>query len=203
MVAISHLHADHLHLPSLKRLPAGTLALVPMGAQRLLDRLPLRVREVQPGDRVNVGPGVSIEVVPARHDDQRYPGSRLRATPVGYVVRGARRTFFPGDTELDRDALDAVGSVDIGLVPVGGWGPTLGAGHMDPAQGAALVRYLRLKVAIPVHWGTFWPAGLRRLREALFHEPGDRFVEAVADASPATQVRLLEPGKETVIDGPL
>ena len=41
-------------------------------------------------------------------------------------------------------------------------------------------------VAVPVHWGTFWPVGLRRLARAnhehLFVTPGQRFVDELAGA---------------------
>ncbi|CAM5710853.1 hypothetical protein SALBM135S_06455 [Streptomyces alboniger] len=51
VVLLSHLHADHLHVPSLARLAPGTRALVPRGASRsvpgLTRRLPhLRFTEV-------------------------------------------------------------------------------------------------------------------------------------------------------------
>lgn len=197
LVAVSHLHADHLHLPSLRRLAPGTRVVLPRGGGRLLARLPVQPIEVVPGDVVDVAPGVRLLVVPAVHDDRRWPGSSVRAAPVGFVVEGARRTYFPGDTELFAGLTDAVGVVDALLVPVGGWGPTLGAGHMGPADGARLVEWLQPTVAVPVHWGTFWPTGLRGLREELFHAPGPALVGAVAARTDGTEVRVLGHGETT------
>jgi L-ascorbate metabolism protein UlaG (beta-lactamase superfamily) len=194
LVAVSHLHADHLHLASLRRLPSGTRVAVPLGGRPLLDRLPLDVIEVVAGDEVEVGPGLRVRVVPAVHDDRRLPGSGLRAAPVGFVVEGAGRTYFPGDTELFVGLPDAVGAVDAALVPVGGWGPTLGAGHMGPEDGARLVEWLRPRIAVPVHWGTFWPTGLRGFREGLFASPGSAFAAAVARRGEGTEVRVLAHG---------
>lgn len=52
---VSHLHADHLHVPSLMRLAPGTRLLVPRGARRAVPGLRrlshLRVSEVAPGTR--------------------------------------------------------------------------------------------------------------------------------------------------------
>jgi hypothetical protein len=37
---------------------------------------------------------------------------------------------------------------------------------------------------VPVHWGTFWPVGMRQLARAnhhhLFTTPGQRFLDALA-----------------------
>ena len=50
--------------------------------------------------------------------------------------------------------------------------------------------------AVPVHWGTFWPAGLRMIARAnhqrLFTTPGQRFAEAMA-GSP-TEAVVVAPG---------
>ena len=51
-----------------------------------------------------------------------------------------------------------VGRVDLALIPIGGWGPTLEDGHMDPVDGAEAVRRVGAGLAVPVHWGTFWPS---------------------------------------------
>ena len=52
---ISHLHLDHLHGPSLRRLAAATIV-APRGARRLLRRRAARIEEVAEGDEVAVGP---------------------------------------------------------------------------------------------------------------------------------------------------
>src|SRR6476659_9384038 len=50
-VLISHLHRDHLDLPSLRRVPRDPTLVVPRGAGRMLLRRGFTsVREVAPGD---------------------------------------------------------------------------------------------------------------------------------------------------------
>ena len=52
---------------------------------------------------------------------------------------------------------------------------------MDPVAGAEAVRLVGATTAVPVHWGTFWPWGLRRVARGnhhrLFTTPGQRFVD--------------------------
>jgi hypothetical protein len=54
-----------------------------------------------------------------------------------------------------------------------------------------------------VHWGTFWPIGLRHLARAnhhrLFVTPGQRFVDALGPED--ATVLLLEPGDRAALDG--
>mgnify|MGYP003942199099 CR=1 FL=1 len=45
--------------------------------------------------------------------------------------------------------------LDLALLPVWGWGPRLGSGHLDPARAVDAVARLRPRVAIPMHWGSF------------------------------------------------
>ena len=59
-VLISHLHRDHLDLPSLRKLGTGTRLIVPNGAAALLRRHGFhRVEELRAGERTSVG-GVPV-----------------------------------------------------------------------------------------------------------------------------------------------
>ncbi len=72
------------------------------------------------------------------------------------------------------------GRVDVALLPVGGWGIGLGRGHMDPLEAAEAAARICPTVATPIHWGTLYPLGLRRLAGRRFDGPGEAFREAVA-----------------------
>jgi L-ascorbate metabolism protein UlaG (beta-lactamase superfamily) len=200
VVLISHLHADHCHLPSLRRFSRGTTVVAPPGGRELVGRLGFeRVVTAVPGtvQRLRTrGTPVEIEVLPATHDGRRLPVPGSAGTAVGYRVAAAGRSFwFPGDTGLREDMWD-IGRVDLALVPVGGWGPSLGPGHMDPDQAAEAVHRVGAATAVPVHWGTFWPLGLRRLDRRrhtdFFHAPGPRFADAMAGP---TRTLLPRPGE--------
>ena len=204
LVLLSHLHGDHIHLRSLKQYARDLPVVAPHGAKRLLRRLGLEdVRTVSPGDVVEAA-GTTIEVLPATHDERRSPLSQLRGPPLGFRVEARGQSFwFPGDSGL-RDDMADVRPVDLALVPVGGWGPTLGPLHMDPDEGAEAVSRVGARGAVPVHWGTFWPVALSRITPArhttLFTTPGARFVEALRVSAPDVTPMLLEHGQRAVLD---
>ena len=188
---VSHLHADHLHLPSLARLAPGTRLLVPRGALRAVPGLRkltgLAVTEMAPGDVTSVG-ALAVRAVPALHDGRRLPLGRRHAPALGYVVEGEARTYFAGDTGLFEDMPKEVGPVDTALLPVGGWGPYLGDGHLDAGRAARALALLGAASAVPVHYGTYWPIGMDAVRPHEFHAPGEEFERLAAERAPGVSV---------------
>ncbi|MCG7202535.1 MULTISPECIES: MBL fold metallo-hydrolase [Streptomyces] len=198
LALVSHLHADHLHVPSLAGLAPGTRLLVPRGARRAVPALrrlrQLRVTEVGVGDEIHVGRLV-VRAVPALHDGRRLPVGPHRSPALGYVVEGAARTYFAGDTGLFDEMAETVGPVDVALLPVGGWGPYLGEGHLDAGRAARALARLAPRSAVPVHYGTYWPIGMDAVRPHEFHAPGDEFVRLAAEYAPAVAVHKLGHGE--------
>ncbi|ROP32971.1 MBL fold metallo-hydrolase [Couchioplanes caeruleus] len=203
-VLLSHLHADHFHMPSLKAVPGEPLLVVPRGAAAFVARSLGRAYgdrcvELVPGEQTTIGP-VTVRSVPAAHDGGRGPWSRLRSVAMGFVVEGAGRTWYAGDTGLF-DGMSALGPLDLALIPVGGWGPTLGAhGHLDAADGAEALRRVKAAWAVPVHYGTFWPVGMARIRTHMFRDPGTEFERRAATAAPDARVRVLAQGETLTIE---
>jgi len=191
-VLISHAHHDHLDRPSLRRLArAQTDAVLPRGAAPLLHGLPFgRVREVRAGERVEIG-GIAVEAVRAWHPVRRFP-SRVAHDALGYVVE---RIWFAGDTDLDPQLEALRGRVDVALLPIWGWGPTLGPGHLDPASAARAAALVAPEVVVPIHWGTFLPLGMRRRHGAALSAPAQAFAAQVARAAPGVRVATLAVGE--------
>ncbi|WP_274563894.1 MBL fold metallo-hydrolase [Streptomyces spiramyceticus] len=197
-VLVSHMHSDHLHLPSLARLAPGTTLIVPRGASRAVPALRrlsgLRITEVAAGEEVRVK-DLLVRAVPALHDGRRLPVGPHRAPALGYVVTGEARTYFAGDTGLFDGMAEAVGPVDVALLPVGGWGPFLGHEHLDAGRAAQALARLAPVAAVPVHYGTYWPIGLDGFRPHEFHSPGDEFVRKAARLAPEVAVHRLGHGE--------
>lgn len=197
-VLVSHLHADHLHLSSLPFISPDAALIVPRGAAKLIHAdsgatYSDRCIEVAPGNQVKVG-SLEITAVTAHHDGRRLPWSSYSAQAVGYRVDGSPSVWFAGDTDLYDGLAAEAGQVDLALVPVGGWGPSLGPGHLDPVRAAEAVRRVGAGTAVPVHFGTFWPIGCDWMKPELFLPPGERFKTAMTDVDPAVKVEVLTPG---------
>jgi L-ascorbate metabolism protein UlaG (beta-lactamase superfamily) len=202
-VLLSHLHADHFHLPSLRRVPGAPILIVPRGARAFVAKglgraAAERCVELAPGDETTVG-AVRVRAVRAAHDGGRGPWSRERAAALGFVVEGARRTWYAGDTGLFDEMAD-LAPLDLALIPVGGWGPTLGAaGHLDAVAAAEALHRVKADWAVPVHYGTFWPLGMGSVRQHMFRDPGTTFARHAAQTSPDTRVRVLAHGESLVV----
>jgi L-ascorbate metabolism protein UlaG (beta-lactamase superfamily) len=190
-VLLSHLHHDHLDLASLRLLPRDVHLLVPAGAAALLRKAGFaEVAELAPGESTEVR-GLRIEATRAEHDDRRV-FSGVRASPIGFVVRGDRPVYFAGDTDLFA-AMEELRPLDLALLPVAGWGPKLGPGHMNAARAARAAEMLRPRMAVPIHWGTFRPVW--RALGGWFRDPPNDFAAQAAELAPDVDVRVLAPGE--------
>lgn len=147
-----------------------------------------------PGDETVIG-GLVVRAVPAWHDGRRLPVGPHRSPALGYVVEGEARTYFAGDTGLFESMAEEVGPVDVALLPVGGWGPYLGEGHLDAGRAAEALVRLAPRSAVPVHYGTYWPIGMDAVRPHEFHAPGSEFVRLAAGVAPEVAVHLLGHGE--------
>jgi L-ascorbate metabolism protein UlaG (beta-lactamase superfamily) len=197
-VLVSHLHFDHLDFPSLQRLGRDVPVVVPRGARTLLENKGFRsVTEVEAGDEIAIG-SLAVRGTPAIHDPRRLPFG-ARAAPLGYEITGSRSVYFAGDTDLF-DGMAELGPVDVALLPIWGWGPSLGPGHMSPREAAEAAQLLQATVAIPMHWGTFFPLHTAlRGKPAFIDRPLTEFEAEMEALAPATEVRALRPGEETIV----
>ena len=218
-VLISHMHQDHLDLPSLRQLGRQVPLLVPRRAGGFLARRGFRsIHELSPGQAVAVsesaatgeptgihtpmGAGeVRVLATPANHTGFRPPFGPL-AGCLGFIVEGGARVYFAGDTDLFPE-MAALGPIDVALLPVAGWGPTLGPGHMNAHRAAQALRLIRPRIAIPIHWGSFAPLGMHFHPWQFLIRPPLEFQEHARTLAPDVEVRILEPGESLDLDAVL
>lgn len=219
VVLISHLHGDHLHLPSLRRLGRATRILVPRGAAGWLRAKGFSaVEELAAGETWTDG-ALEVTGVRAVHSGHRW-GPRLTRGPdapaIGHLLQsGSTSVYVAGDTDVYPQMAQLAAQppgrrLDVALLPVWGWGPNLGPGHMDPDRAAEAVRLLRPVVAVPVHWGTLalsgmttLPSPMRRRMRDLLVSPPQRFADAVSRAGLDTTVVIAEPGSYVDLPDPV
>ncbi len=199
LVLLSHLHHDHCDIWSLRSLGPDVTIVAPPGAGSWLRGKGLRrVVELAAGESIDRA-GVGVTAVPAEHDGTRAPFGP-RASAVGYVVTGAgTRTYFAGDTDLFAAMGEvAADGLDLALLPVWGWGTSLGPGHLDPVRAADAVDLLGPSLAVPIHWGTLLPVSFRALHRRAQHVltvPPVRFAAEAARRGSGTRIVVAEPGR--------
>lgn len=195
-VLISHLHHDHADLASLRRLGSETRLLVPPGSRPFFERRGFdAVTELTPGESTAVG-DLTVTAVDAHHDG----GSRRFAPDpraIGFLVAGNRKVYFAGDTDYFPEMEQLGSELDLALLPIWGWGPNIGEGHLDPEGAARAAGALSPRLAVPIHWGTLYPFGLRRLRSAPLRKPAERFTASLRQLAPQVEGRVLSPGEST------
>jgi L-ascorbate metabolism protein UlaG (beta-lactamase superfamily) len=201
VVLISHLHGDHLHLPSLRLIGRHVRVVVPRGAGGWLRRRGFtRVEELGVDGEFTDG-DLHVRATRALHSGHRW-GPRLTHGPqseaLGYLVTSPDSSvYFAGDTDLF-PGMAELAPVDIALLPVWGWGPSLGPGHLDPVRAALAVGLLRPRLAVPVHWGTLVVPGLARTARMrrLLIDPPLEFAAGVLASGHDTEVVVAQPGED-------
>jgi L-ascorbate metabolism protein UlaG (beta-lactamase superfamily) len=185
-VLLSHVHRDHLDLPSLRLLPRAVPVIGPDGSGALIAGR--ETLELAPGEDATIA-GVTVRATPAVHEVRR----RGRSVPaIGFTV--GDRVYFAGDSDLFPE-MESLAPLDLALLPVWGWGPTLGEGHLTPTRAAEALRLLRPRVAVPIHWGTFFPLHLGLTGHRKLEDPPQEFARAAAELAPDVDVRILGPGE--------
>jgi L-ascorbate metabolism protein UlaG (beta-lactamase superfamily) len=192
-VVVSHLHHDHLDLPSIRMLPSTTRLLVPRPGAKLLAGANLPEAEELRAFESTTVDTVRIVATPARHFGYRAPFGPF-GDSLGFVVEGSRRIYFAGDTDVFPE-MDRLGPIDLALLPIAGWGPLLGPGHMNPHQAVRALQRIQPSAVIPIHWGTLVPRGLDRWDWRYLSDPPRRFVALAQQAAPSVRVHVLRAGE--------
>ena len=197
-VLISHLHHDHAELTSLRMLPPTPLLTGPRNADFLVRR---HLQGVDLDDEwYDLGSGVQVRLVRADHRARKMPHRPNDA--YGHLVRTpTHRVWLAGDTSIYPEMAElpelAGGPLDLAVVPVGGWGPRLSGGHMDPEQAARACALVGARAALPYHWGTFHVPTQADTPRGWMGRPGPDFARALAEHAPGCEARVLRPGGST------
>lgn len=193
-ILVSHTHFDHLDLRSLRRLDHAATVLAPHGAGGLVRRRGFRhVVELAAGDTLELG-SVTVRATHAVHESSRGPLSK--STPaLGYLLEGSATVYFAGDTDIF-DGMRELGPVDVALIPIWGWGPKLGPGHLDPRRAAEALTLVRPRIVIPIHWGTFWTPFADRPDDSRAQE----FIRHADELAPEVEVRVLRHGETLALE---
>ena len=89
-----------------------------------------------------------------------------------------------------------VPDLDLALIPIWGWGPSLGRGlHLDPARAAEAISSSGPESRSPSTGGR--TGRCTEARGAWFlREPAEAFVREASARAPDVEVRVLQPGEQ-------
>jgi len=185
-VLLSHNHYDHMDLATLRRLDAGhrPLIVTPLGNDTIVKRAIPGARVIAGDwwDRIDLGQGGEVTIVPAYHWSARTGRDRRMALWCGFILEtSAGRIQFTGDTgygdgRIFRDVRRRIGRPDLALIPIGSYAPRwfMRPQHTDPDEAVRILEDLEAARAIGIHWGVF------RLTDEPRDEPPELLLEALA-----------------------
>lgn len=172
VVLLSHDHYDHLDVPTVRRLNRRfgerLVWVTPLGYTGWFRRFGIEPVEMDWWERRSIGAvGSALEVVclPAQHWTSRTPWDRMKRLWCSWAVSGGGRAvyfggdsgWFPGYPQIG----EAVGKLDLTLLPVGAYAPRwfMQPSHMDPADAVRAFTEIDgaagAGVMAGMHWGTF------------------------------------------------
>ena len=162
-VLISHNHYDHMDLRTLRRLAGrdDPLFLVPLANCAYFRRMPTgRCLEFDWWESTDLLAGLRIHAVPAMHWSRRGLWDTNRALWSGWVIEGARRVYFAGDTgygEHFAEIRARLGPPDLALLPIGAYLPRwfMGAQHISPGEAILAGDVLGAGVSMAMHHACF------------------------------------------------
>ncbi|MGK2914280.1 MAG: MBL fold metallo-hydrolase [Porticoccaceae bacterium] len=161
VVLVTHNHRDHMDMPTLNKLGADPVYVVPQGLGRYFERAGLR-RVVEMGwwEQRDIE-GLNITFVPAEHWSRRGLFDVNDSWWGGYVIeRGGLRVYHSGDTAWFDGFADIgarCGDIQAAMLPIGAYAPRwfMRSQHMDPADAVRAFAALGASKFVAMHWGTF------------------------------------------------
>jgi L-ascorbate metabolism protein UlaG (beta-lactamase superfamily) len=187
LILISHRHADHLHVPTLRRLPRTATVVVPTGAAGAISSLGYaRVIELSPGADLELR-GVQVAAEATAH------GAGELAHGLAYVLRGdGPSIYLCGDSGYFSGFADLGARVapDVAMLPIGGFLPTsFRERHMSPLDALYAFEDLRARILIPIHHGAF------ALSYERLDEPARWLVDLARQRGVRDHVLVMAPGQ--------
>ena len=152
ILLISHNHLDHCSPEDVEKIVSAKTTIITTAiSKRKLSKIKAKeTRVAKPGERIMIG-DVSIETVPAYNVNKfRAAGKPFhprQSEMLGFILTmSGARIYHAGDTDLipEMERLN----VDIACLPVSG------TYVMTAEEAAEATKRVKLKVAIPMHYGS-------------------------------------------------
>lgn len=202
VVLVSHGHYDHLDIATLSRLAKNFAPRVvtPLGndvTMRGIDPT-IKVEAFDWHDRVELGGGIAVTLVPTRHWTARGMFDRNKALWASFVLDTSAGKIYVvcdsgyGDGTHFRRVAEKHGPLRLAILPIGAYEPRwfMRDQHMNPEDAVKALADCGAQAALGHHHGTF------QLTDEAIDAPATALVEAL-DAAQISQQRFvaMKPGQ--------
>jgi L-ascorbate metabolism protein UlaG (beta-lactamase superfamily) len=202
VVLVSHGHYDHLDIRTLSRLAKNFAprVITPLGNDLTMcaadDAIEAEAFDWQ--DRIELGNGVAVTLVPTRHWSARGPFDRNRALWASFVLETPAGKLYIvcdsgyGTGEHFRRVAEKQGPLRLAILPIGAYEPRwfMRDQHMNPEDAVKALADCGAEQALAHHHGTF------QLTDEAIDAPAIALGEALDTASvPREKFAVLKPGQ--------
>lgn len=191
LVLLTHAHFDHFHKPTLRKLPAPKIGVMPWGMGDLARGLGFeRIIELQWWESFSHG-AWKATLTPTKHWGARVIRDEHRGYGSFILEHQGRRIFHGGDSAYF-DGFKEIGlrcPPEIALLPIGAYYPdSFRHVHMGPDEAIKVFHDLRAQWLVPMHYGAF------KLSFEDLDEPPRWLCELCSNAGLTHHLRILEEG---------
>ena len=195
LVLLTHAHFDHFHKPTLRKLPAPKIGVMPWGVGDLAQNLGFsRVIELDWWESFSQRDW-KVTFTPSQHWGAR----TLRDSHRGYggfvLEHQGRKIYHAGDSAYF-GGFKEIGerlAPEIALLPIGAYHPeSFRRVHMGPDEAVKAFRDLRARQFVPMHYGTF------RLSFEAMDEPLRWLRQIAVKENLTKKLRVLDEGVPVV-----
>jgi L-ascorbate metabolism protein UlaG (beta-lactamase superfamily) len=202
VVLVSHGHYDHLDAATLSKLAAqfSPRVITPLGNDVIMKEADggIKAEAYDWKDRVELGNGLAVTLVPTRHWTARGLFDRNKALWASFVLETPAGKLYIvcdsgyGEGKHFRSVAEAHGPLKLAILPIGAYEPRwfMRDQHMNPADAVRALADCGAEQALAHHHGTF------QLTDEAIDAPAIALAEALKEARvPPEKFAVLKPGQ--------